>query len=105
MKNTPFEGAVEIGKPPSMTAEQCVPAYAMPFTQEIDVQPLDTEPDQATKKQTVQCFLLRYEPSQEDIQALLRGEPIWLKIMAPGLPPHAIWTMNPDTQKPNYEPS
>lgn len=104
MKNTYFEGAKEIGKPPSMTKEQCVPAYAMPFTQEIDVQPLDTEPDQATKKQTVQCFLLCYQPNEADLRALNAGQPVWLKIMAAGLPPHALWTMDPITQTANHEP-
>lgn len=86
MMNVSFDGSQEIGKPKQMTDEQCSSAHAMPFTQEIDM------PDGT--KAPVQCFLLCYQPSLEDLNALNAGQQVWLKIMAPGLPPHFLWTMN-----------
>jgi hypothetical protein len=103
MKNVPFEGSREIGKPTTMMKDDCVPAHAMPFVQQVDVQPLDTEADAPTKKQPVQCWLLCYVPSPEDLAAMNAGEPVWLKIMANGLPPHALFTMNPQTGHANLD--
>lgn len=98
MLNVHFEGAREIGKPKNMTDEQCASAWAMPFVQEVDV-PIDDQGN--TMKQPVQCWLMAYQPSKEDREAIARGENIYLKIMAPQLTPHALWTMNPDTNEPN----
>lgn len=86
-----------IAKPPSMTDEQCSSAWAMPFTQEIDV----VGGDLSVHKEIVQCFLMCYQPSKEDKEAIAKGEPVYLKIMAQGLVPHSLFTMNPDTGEPN----
>lgn len=91
--NIDFEGAIEIKKPPSMTDEQCSSAYAMPFTQEVDI------PGGA--KVAVQCFVMCYQPSLDDLNAMNAGAPVWLKVMAPGLPPHFLWTQNPQTGEAN----
>lgn len=93
MMNIHFKGAKDIGKPESMTDEQCSSAWAMPFTQEIDV----VLGDLSTEKQPVQCWLMCYQPSHEDKQAIAAGGPVWLKIMAPQLVPHALFTQNPNT--------
>lgn len=93
--NIDFEGAQVIGKPASMTDDQCAAAYAMPFVQEVDV-------EGTAEKVKVQCWLMCYQPSVEDMAAIAAGQPIALKIMAPLLPPHAIWTHNAVTGEPNF---
>lgn len=39
-------------------------------------------------------FLEAWKPSYEDLQALNRGEPIYIKIVSIGLPPIAVFTLN-----------
>lgn len=39
-------------------------------------------------------FLTAWKPSYEDLQALNRGEPIYIKTISNGLPPMALFTMN-----------
>jgi hypothetical protein len=98
MMNVQFEGAQPIGKPPSMTDEQCSSAWAMPFDQVIDA----IDNDGNVEKVRVRAFVMCYQPSVEDMAAIAAGQPIWLKIMAPQLTPHAIWTHNQVTGEPNF---
>lgn len=73
-----FEGAVTIGKPESMTDEQCSNIYAAHGIDESGYR----------------YFIEAWKPSYEDIQAINRGEPIWVRIISNGLPPIAMWTVN-----------
>lgn len=73
-----FPGAQVVGKPPSMTDEECMSVYAMAM---IDASGFG-------------CFLECWKPSYEDIQAINRGEPIWIRIFSTGIPPISIYTMN-----------
>jgi hypothetical protein len=98
MMNVEFEGAVTIGKPPSMTDEQCSSAWAMPFTQAIEVTDEKGNPHHVKAK----AFLMCYQPSKEDMEAIAAGQPIWLKILAPALPPHSMWTHNALTGDANF---
>lgn len=88
-----FEGAMEVGKPRSMTDEQCSSVWAQPFTQVLE--------DANGQKMACPVFVMCYQPSKEDKEAIAAGRPIWLKIMAGGLPPHALWTVNPETDEAN----
>lgn len=39
-------------------------------------------------------FLIGVQPNKEDLEALNRGEPIYIKVTGDGFAPIAIWTMN-----------
>lgn len=80
MQPVNFEGAVEIKKPANMTDEECMSIWA---SRGID---LDGYP----------FFLEAWKPSYEDLQALNRGEPIFIKIISNGLPPIAVYTLDED---------
>jgi hypothetical protein len=98
MLNVEFEGAQEIGKPPSMTDEQCSSAWALPFDQVVDY----VDDKGKTQKAKVRAYVMCYQPSKEDMEAIAAGGPIWLKIIAPQLTPHALWTHNPLTGDANF---
>lgn len=74
-----FEGAVEIKKPAGMTDEQCTSIWAM----------------RGTDDEGFPFFLTAWKPSYEDLQALNRGEPVFVKTIANGLPPMALFTIEP----------
>lgn len=78
MQPVNFEGAKEFKKPKSMTDEECmsIPAY-----ENIDVN-------------GHHFFLTAWKPSYEDLQALNRGEPIYVKTLSQGLPPMSLFTLN-----------
>lgn len=92
--NIQFEGAREIKKPASMTDEQCSSAWAAQYEQEL------TGPD--GQKYTAPYFVMCMQPSKEDIEAIIAGQPIWLSIMGAALSPHSLWTMNATTGEPNF---
>ncbi len=98
MMNTEFEGAQPVGKPPNMTDEQCSSAWAMPHIIQVDV----PQEDGTVQKVPTRNWLMRYQPSREDMEAIAKGAPIWLNIMANGLPVHSIWTVDPTTGEPNF---
>lgn len=39
-------------------------------------------------------FVTAWKPNKEDIEALLRGEPVYIKTLATGLPPMALYTLD-----------
>lgn len=78
MQPVNFEGAVEIKKPASMTDEQCMSVYAAKGVDEAGFP----------------FFLEAWKPSFEDLQALNRGEPVYIKIISQGLPPIAVFTLD-----------
>ena len=73
-----FEGSQVIGKPKDMTDEECMSIHALLGRDESGVP----------------FFLECWKPSYEDIEAIKRGEPIWLKILGVSLPPIAMFTIN-----------
>lgn len=82
-----FEGARLIGKPKSMTDEQCMDIYAMP----VDI---DYGKDADGNDMIGRMWVEAWKPSKEDIEAINRGEPIWLQIHSNGLPPVAVFTID-----------
>jgi len=82
MQPVPFEGSKMVGKPPSMTDDQCmaIPAY------------------QGKDDAGFPFWLTAWRPSYEDMQALRRGEPIWIKSISLGLVPMSVFTMNENGQ-------
>ena len=45
-----------------------------------------------------QGIISKWQPSKEDIEAINRGEGIFLSITGPGMPPVSIFTENPFIQ-------
>ena len=97
-----FKGSVEIKKPNDMTDEQCMSVWAkFGFGKlhqiiklkegDIDVVPplyagVDTE--------NFPFYLTAWKPSYEDLQALNRGEPVYIKTLSKGLPPMSVFTVD-----------
>lgn len=81
-----FEGARQIGKPANMTDEQCFSMWAQP----VDYTFIDINGSQQPSRFWVEAW----KPSKEDIEAINRGEPIWLQIHSTGLPPVAVFTLD-----------
>jgi hypothetical protein len=77
-----FEGSTEIKKPVDMTDEQCSSIWAQ---RGIDG---DDFP----------FFLTAWKPSYEDLQALNRGEPVYVKTISLGLPPMFLFTVDENNQ-------
>lgn len=81
-----FPGSKVIGKPENMTDEQCFSLYA----QSVDYVLTDVNGQQVQARMWVEAW----KPSKEDIEAINRGEPIWLQIHSIGLPPVAVFTID-----------
>jgi hypothetical protein len=79
MQPISFPGAIEIKKPPSMTDEECMSTWALIHVND---------------KQEVTHFTQCWKPSYEDLQALNRGEGVYIQIMYPRLPPIAVFTID-----------
>lgn len=74
-----FPGARLIGKPENMTDEQCMSIYAML----VDHTATGADGEQYNTRVWIEAW----KPSKEDIEAISRGEPVWLQISSVGLPP------------------
>lgn len=78
MSPFPFHGSRQIAKLPNMTDEQCLPIWA----------------DIGVDINGFPYFLTAWKPSYEDIQAINRGEPIYIKTITAGLPPMSLFTLD-----------
>lgn len=100
-----FEGSVPIGKPSDMTDEQCCMAWTkfgfgrlreiFAFNGMIKVPPgvyagIDSE--------EFPYYITAWQPNKEDIDAINRGEPIYIKTLSKGLPPMAVFTLDENKQ-------
>lgn len=103
-----FDGAVEIGKPENMTDEQCMSAWAkfgfdklhqlLKTNGIVQLPPaiyagIDTE--------NFPFYLTAWKPNKEDLDALNRGEPVYVKTLSKQLPPMALFTLDENNQ-PNW---
>lgn len=95
-----FHGAIEIRKPENMTHEQCVSAWAKfgfdllykIFTNPVLVLPLDLIA--GIDSENFPYYLTAWQPNKEDIEAINRGEPIYIKTVSRTLPPMAVFTLD-----------
>lgn len=79
MQSVSFPGSFEVGKPKSMTDEQCM---SIPAFNHVD-------------DMGYPYWLTAWKPSYEDLQALNRGEPIYIKTVIAGqLPPMTVFTID-----------
>jgi len=86
MQPISFPGAIEVGKPANMTDEQCFSVYAAKGSYEFIGS--DGKQYQAT------FWTEAWKPSKEDIEAINRGEPIYIQIHSHGLPPISVFTLD-----------
>lgn len=74
-----FEGVnTNLGKPDNMTDEECL---GLPAQRGVDGSGFP-------------YFLTGWMPNKEDLEALNRGEPIYLKVIGNGFPPVAMFTVD-----------
>lgn len=81
-----FPGAEEVCKPENMTDEQCFSVYAAKNDYEY------TGLDDVVYKAVF--WTEAWKPSKEDIEAINRGEPIYIQIHSNGLPPISVFTID-----------
>lgn len=72
------------GKPADMTDEQCSSLHVWKGEAPMD--------DQGT---LIPVIISKWQPSKEDIEAINRGEGIYLSITGSGMPPVSLFTENP----------
>lgn len=94
MKPIHFEGAHEVGKPKEMTNKQCSSIWA--HNHDYEVTGSDGNEHQA------RTWTEMWQPSQEDIEAIVAGRPIILQIHSWGLPPVIMLTLD-EHGEPNVE--
>jgi hypothetical protein len=105
-----FEGAIEIKKPSNMTDEQCYSVWAkfglgtimtiLEFEKNKDKLTY-APPDilfpgvvAGTDISNHPYYMTAWKPNKEDLDALNRGEPIYIKTLSKGLPPMAVFTLD-----------
>jgi hypothetical protein len=95
-----FEGATEIKKPADMTDEQCTSIWAkcgINILKRIfnkSVAPVPPAIYESIDSENFPFFLTAWKPNKEDLEALNRGEPIYVKTVSHGLPPMALFTLD-----------
>lgn len=98
-----FEGATEIKKPEDMTDEQCMSLWAKygfgKLMQIVNMKDHGADvilPGVAAgvDADDFPYYLTAWKPSYEDLQALNRGEPIYIKTLSKQLPPMAVFTLD-----------
>lgn len=90
-----FEGAREIGKPASMTDDECMSLPIFQAFSERGAQVLEFAFADVGKIGPPYPFTLScWQPSKEDIEAINRGEPIWVRILSHTVFPMSIFTLD-----------
>lgn len=98
-----FEGSTEIKKPKDMTDEQCMSLWAKhgfgKLMQIINMKAQGVEVvlpglSAGVDEADYPYYLTAWKPSYEDLQALNRGEPVYVKTLCKQLPPMALFTLD-----------
>lgn len=96
-----FEGAVEIKKPDDMTDEECTSAWAKygfallnKIFESNGITKLPPGIYAGVDKQNFPFYMTAWKPNKEDIDAINRGEPIFVRIASVALPPMALFTLD-----------
>lgn len=100
-----FEGAVNINKPENMTDEQCSSVwakYGFDFLHKIFSQngmaQLPEGIYASIDSQKFPFYMTAWKPNKEDIEAINRGEPIYIKTLSKSLPPMAVFTLDENNE-------
>lgn len=96
-----FEGSVEIKKPSDMTDEQCTSAWAKfgfdllhKIFESNGIAKLPEGILAGVDSGNFPYYMTAWMPNKEDLDALNRGQPIYVKITGKGLPPMALFTVD-----------
>ncbi len=102
-----FEGSTEIKKPKGMTDEECMSLWAkFGFGKLMEVENMRRHGIDVILPGLVAgideanypYYITAWKPSYEDLQALNRGEPIYVKTLSMQLPPMALFTLDENNQ-------
>lgn len=85
MQPVEFPGSIEIKKPANMDDEHCASAWAVVGVDDLGYP----------------YYMTAWKPSYEDLQAINRGEPIYVKVLSMQLPPMALFTLD-ENKEGNY---
>lgn len=107
MQPVHFEGAISINKPEDMTDEQCVSAWAKYGFDTLfnAIRQGMKLPDYVTAgvdTEGVPYYMTAWKPNKEDLEALNKGLPIYIKTISKALPPMAVFTLD-ENGNPNWE--
>lgn len=101
MQPVSFEGSSEIRKPKDMTDEQCMSIWAkrgihtlLEIMEEMEAKTIPPHLINIDESLGCMYFVTAWKPSYEDLQALNRGEPVYIKTISDGLPPMALFTLD-----------
>ena len=98
-----FEGSTEVKKPSNMTDEECMSLWAkFGFGKLMEIIKMKESqvdviiPGLVAGIDTTDYpyYLTAWKPSYEDLQALNRGEPVYVKTLSKQLPPMALFTLD-----------
>lgn len=96
-----FPGSVPISKPKDMTDEQCTMAwtkYGFDLLHKIfesnGIAKLPEGIYAGIDSENFPFYMTAWQPNKEDLEAVNRGEPIYIKITSKGLPPMAVFTLD-----------
>lgn len=101
MHPTNFPGAIPIIKPDDMTDEQCTSAWASygfgrlyEIFQSNGIIKIPEGLAAGVDNQGFSFYMTAWQPNKEDIEAINRGEPIYIKTLSKQLPPMAVFTID-----------
>ena len=93
-----FEGSLEIKKPENMTDEECISAWAQfgfgKLMQIINSKAYMPHVAAGIDTQNYPYYVTAWKPNKEDLDALNRGEPIYIKTLSQQLPMMAVFTVD-----------
>jgi hypothetical protein len=103
MQPVGFEGATEVSKPENMTDEQCMSLWAKHGFGKLFLLPKQSDGVIISVVPGVDVdeypyYISAWKPSYEDLQALNRGEPVYVKTLSRQLPPMALFTLDENNQ-------
>jgi len=102
-----FEGSVEIKKPENMTDEQCLSLWAKYgfdtlFTMIQQGMKLPEYVIAGVDTEGFPYYMTAWKPNKEDLEALNKGLPVYIKTIVQALPPMAVFTLD-ENNNPNWE--
>lgn len=109
MHTVHFEGSIEISKPEDMTDEQCFSVWAKfgfdKLYKIIESNGMMKIPEglyAGVDRDNFPFYMTAWKPNKEDLDALNKGLPIYIKTISKGLPPMAVFTMD-ENGNPNWD--
>lgn len=94
-----FPGAVEVHRPTDMTDEQCTSIWALyGFDKLMQIfegsAPVPPGMIAGIDEDKFPFFVTAWQPNKEDIEAINRGGPVYIKTLSQRLPPMSLFTLD-----------